>query len=80
MPFAWTFGGDTFEWDPSDAQPTGPHEYSIWVFNRLMQGLELLSNSFTDFVIDVCLGRGFDKFSGKGEVRLQRFEPFVTRK
>lgn len=60
--FASTDGGEIIGWDPLDVRDKGSCEYGIYILLNDRKSPELLAESFTSFVHDVCLGNGYFRF------------------
>ena len=74
--FCDTHGGDYIGWDPEDVRDSAKHEYGIYIMPHSSGWCRPLASSFKEFIQDVCLGDGFEKFwDNEGKARPQVFSP-----
>jgi hypothetical protein len=60
VPFSDTIGGDIVVWDPEDVKNDQESEYGIYVLPDDSDRITFLTDSFSSYVTDMCLGSGFD--------------------
>lgn len=75
IPFATSFGGDRFFWDPEDVRDPQTHEYGIYNRPRHDDNFFLVATAFRKFVLDICLGKKL--YNWEGEVEMT-FRPAAT--
>ena len=79
IPFGNTVGGDILVWDQSRPERSCSRgvEYEIFLLMHGTQNAAKAASSFSEFVYDVCLSRGFGKLVGdKKWVPLLEFMPY----
>lgn len=59
--FATNANGELVGWDPLDIRDEQKMEYGVYIKIQEFNCLSLLSDSFSAFVHEVCLGRGYQK-------------------
>lgn len=77
--FCDTLGGDLIAWDPEDVTDKKAGEFGIYALPRNDNQIVRLADTFHDFILDVCLGPGFNRVIGKWEGGPKEFEPRVEK-
>jgi hypothetical protein len=60
--FACTSASEVIGWDPEDTRDVARADYGIYIMLHGRRSPELLTPTFREFVLDVCLGNGYFKF------------------
>lgn len=77
LPFSDTVGGDVFGWDTRTSDADGEHPVHAFPSGRT-KSLKV-ADTFGEFVVEVCLGRRFAPFLGKGWRSRRSFESSAPR-